>query len=324
MAREGNTLKLVTEPFFFDGAGAYLDGKFVHYDFSVKCADEALSFTKDKCKLHTKTVDGFVAGNYKASNGIELPYWLYMPEDTAPVPLMVWLHGGGEVLETSYKGANLTKNRGATCWIESGRKTAVLSVQFPKNYAFGISAKPEELKMMEEYNVVQYELIQELISDGKIDAKRVYVSGASSGGGAVLRFIMQYPDFFAAALPICAKDTLIPISEPYGLAFKMQGSLEISDEAYEKCYNDISCLMQQYSITNVPIWFVQAENDPVCTSYTSKIMYDVLNKMGAVKNKISMYGDQEMRDKNAPFLHASWIPAFNDTEIIDWIYAQSK
>lgn len=320
----GNTLELTPEPFNFEGAAEYKDGKFIHHDFTVKCVIDELSFTKDNCKLHIKTVDNFTSGTYKASNGYELPYWLYIPEEQDALPLMVWLHGGGEVLETSYEGANLTKNRGATCWIESGMTTAVLSVQFPKNYPFGISNKPDELKIMEAYNVVQYELIQELISKGKIDPKRVYVSGASSGGGGVLRFIMQYPDLFAAALPICAKDTLIPISEPYQLAFKMQGSLEIADEEYEKCYNDIAQLMQQYGVTNVPIWFIHAENDPVCTSYTSSMMYDVLKEMGAEHNKITLYTDQEMLDAGVSFYHGSWIPAFNDTDVTDWIYSKCK
>jgi predicted peptidase len=324
LSHEGDTLKLATDPFPFDGAAEYKDGKLKHNDFVVKCAIETLSFTKEKCKLNIETVDDFISSTYKASNGIELPYWLYMPKGQSNVPLMVWLHGGGEVLETSYKGANLTKNRGATCWIESGKNTAVLSVQFPKNYPFGISDKPEALKMMEAYNVVQYELIQELISEGKIDPRRIYVSGASSGGGGVLRFVMQYPDLFAAALPICAKDTLIPLSEPFGLAYKMEGSLELSEEDHQKCYNDIYDLMQNYDITNVPIWFVHADNDPVCTSYTSKILYDILQKMGAKNNKITLYSNEEMQQSGALFYHASWIPAFNDKEIINWIYKQSK
>lgn len=321
----GNELILETDDFFYDGMNVYGKNYAVtHYDFNVSCIDTALDFTKDSCTLHTKTLDNFTNGTYKASNDVELPYSLYLPEGAAAVPLMVWEHGGGEVLATSYEGANITQNKGASVWIESGMNTAVLSFQYPRNYSFGISDKPEELKMMEAYNVVKYEFIQTLINNGQVDASRVYISGASSGGGAVLRFLMQYPKFFAAALPICAKDTLIPISEPYGLAFKMQGSLAISEEDYKKCYSDIKKLMNGYDITNVPIWFVQADNDPVCTSYTSKILYDVLNEMGAENNRITMYSDEEMSASKMPSLHSSWVMAFNDPEIIKWVYEQSR
>lgn len=320
-----NKLILDTEDFHYDGIDKYgSNWKVTHYDFTVSCSISELSFNKDNCNIHTKTLDDFIKGIFKASNGVELPYWLYLPKGSTNIPLMVWEHGGGEVRNTSYEGANITKNKGATVWVESEMTTAVLSFQYPANYSFGISSKPEELKRMEEYNVVKYEFIKSLITTGQIDGSRIYISGASSGGGAVLRFLMQYPDLFAAALPICAKDTLISISEPYGLAFKMQGSLAISDEDYEQCYNEIKSLMNNYDITNVPIWFVQADNDPVCTSYTSKILYKVLNEMGAEKNKITMYTNEEMSACGLASLHSSWIMAFNDPEIIKWVYDQSK
>ena len=323
--REDDKLILETEDFHYDGIDVY--GKnftVTHYGFTVNCSVSELSFDKDSCSLHTKTLDKFGKGSFKASNGKELPYWLYLPENASNIPLMVWEHGGGEVLRTSYEGANITKNKGASVWIESGMNTAVLSFQYPENYSFGISSKPEELKRMEEYNMVKYELIQSLIAAGQVDANRIYISGASSGGGAVLRFLMQYPELFAAALPICAKDTIIPISEPYGLAFKMQGSLTISEEDYENCYSEIKSLMSGYDITHIPIWFVQAENDPVCTSYTSKILYDVLEEMGAKQNKITMYTNEEMSAKGLLSLHSSWIMAFNDPEIMKWVYDQYK
>ncbi|WP_277410023.1 hypothetical protein [Lacrimispora xylanisolvens] len=130
--------------------------------------------------------------------------------------------------------------------------------------------------------------------------------------------------FFAAALPICAKDTLIPISKPYGLAYKFEGSLALTDQDYGKCYQDISDLMSHSDITNVPMWFVQAENDPVCTSYTSKILYQVLKDKGAQNNRITMYSDEEMKQAGQMIYHSSWVPALKSREIMDWVYNQKK
>ena len=322
----GNNVKLYVDAFRYLGKTTYDENmKSTHYDFAVDCTADALDLKKgDPCQITTRTVDDFVKGTYKGSNGIELPYWLYMPAGSSKVPLMLWEHGGGEVLATSEEGANLLNNKGAVSWIENGYQTAVLSFQFPKNYSFGISGKPDELKLMQDYNEVIHEFIQDLINKGKIDDKRVYISGASSGGGAVLRFVMQYPDFFAAALPICAKDTLIPLSLPYGLAYKFNGSLALSDQDYQKSYDSIYDLMKQNNITNVPMWFVQAENDPVCTSYTSKILYQVLKDQGAKNNKITMYSDEEMKQAGQMIYHSSWVLAFRDREIMDWVYSQKK
>ena len=322
----GNNVKLYVDAFRYLGKTVYNEKmQSIHYDFAVDCTVDALDLKKgDSCRVMTRTADDFVKGTFTGSNGIELPYWLYLPSGSSKVPLMLWEHGGGEVLATSFEGANILNNRGAVSWIEDGYQTAVLSFQFPENYSFGISEKPDQLKKMQEYNEVIHEFIQDLINKGKIDSKRVYISGASSGGGAVLRFVMQYPDFFAAALPICAKDTLIPISQPYGLAYKFNGSLALNDQDYQKCYQDISDLMKNYNITGVPMWFVQAENDPVCTSYTSRILYQVLKDQGAKNNKITMYSDEEMKQTGQMIYHSSWVPAFQSREIMDWVYSQKK
>ncbi len=321
-----NNVKLYMDSFRYLGKTVYNEEmQSTHYDFAVDSTVDALDLKKgDTCLVKTRTVDDFVKGTFTGSNGIELPYWLYMPAGSSKVPLMLWEHGGGEVLATSFEGANILNNRGAVSWIEEGYQTAVLSFQFPENYSFGISDKPDQLKMMQDYNLVIHEFIQDLINKGKVDSRRVYISGASSGGGAVLRFVMQYPDFFAAALPICAKDTLIPISQTYGLAYKFNGSLALDDQDYQKCYRDISDLMSHYNITGVPMWFVQAENDPVCTSYTTKILYQVLKDQGAKNNKITMYSDEEMKQAGQMIYHSSWVPAFRSREIMDWVYSQKK
>ena len=228
------------------------------------------------------------------------------------------------MLDSSYEGANLDKNKGAVTWMQHGKETAVLSVQYPTNYSFGISEKTEEWEQMCAYNDAKYELIQELIENGQIDENRIYISGASSGGGGVLSFVTQYPDLFAAALPICAKDVIVPMSETYGLAYKFDGELTISDEDYQECYQKMADYIEKHDITEVPIWFVHAENDPVCTSYTSTILYQVLEDMGAKNNKMTLYTDAEMLEAGQTFFHSSWVLAFNNQEMIDWIYDQVK
>lgn len=295
---------------------------------TVTCSDEAFNCTKDDFSVATKTADDFVQDSFTASDGTELSYWLYMPENESDLPLMVWEHGGGEVLESSAPGANLTASQGAVAWIENGFDTAVLSVQYPRNYSFGISEKSEELKQMELYNTAKYELIQKLIKEGSVDKNRVYISGASSGGGAALRFIMQYPDLFAGAVVMSAKDTIVPISEKYDLAYKFgnDDALRITDEEYQETYNEMKNTLASYpEIINVPIWFVQAENDQICTSYTSEMMSKILNEMGAKNNRLTLYTNEEMENAGQHgSYHGSWAVALQDKEILNWVYDQKK
>lgn len=289
----------------------------------VDCTNDMFDADASKLQdIQIKTVDEFVHHTYTDENNTELSYWLYAPEGSKNLPLMVWLHGGGEVLASSYEGANLISSKGAVTWIEHGKETAVLSVQFPENYSFGITEKEEEYQQMKAYNTAQYELIQTLIADGTVDANRVYICGASSGGGGALSFLMQYPDLFAAAVPIAAKDTVIPLSEPYGLSYNFE-DVTISDEEYDKCVELMRPILQIDGIENIPIWFVQTENDPICTSYTSKIMYQILSEMGAQNNHITLYSDEDMGNEIIKY-HFSWVPALDNEEIIDWVYAQER
>lgn len=294
---------------------------------TIDCTNDAYDAEQAEFTVLTRTADEFAKDTFTSSDGTEITYFLYMPENMENIPLMVWEHGGGEVLESSYEGANLHASRGAVVWVEQGYETAVLSVQYPANYSFGISEISEELEQMEKYNTAKYELIQKLITEGRIDARRVYISGASSGGGGALRFVMQYPDFFAAALVTSAKDTIIPLSTPYDLAYKFGDNelLKITDEEYEKSYQDMTDYMKEYDITGTPIWFVQAEHDQICTSYTSRMLYDVLEKMGAKDNKLTLYTDDEMEAAGQHgSYHGCWAVAFEDKEMTDWVYAQSR
>ena len=278
-------------------------------------------------KTHIRSVDDFVQHQFVAKDGTTLSYWLYLPKDAQPAPLMVWEHGGGEVLASSYPRANIEANRGATAWVESGHPTAVLSVQFPENYSFGIADIPDQFAQMQRYNTAQYELIQSLVNAKLIDTKRIYISGASSGGGAGLRFIMQYPKLFAAAVIIAAKDTIVPLSDKYHLAYRFDApisALRLAEEDYESSYQEMENALSDTNITGVPIWFAQAQNDRICTPYTSIMMFDILQKQGAKANHITLYSDQEMAAAHVPLNHFSWVPTLNNPKIIEWVYQQHR
>lgn len=293
----------------------------------IDCTDDKFDCTDADYEVKTKTADEFVKNEFTAQDGTVLTYYLYMPENEENVPLMVWEHGGGEVLDSSYEGANLHASKGAVAWVENGFDTAVLSAQYPKNYSFGISEIPEELEQMNKFGTAKYELIQQLIEEGKIDASRVYISGASSGGGAAIRFIMQYPDLFAGALVMSAKDTVISLSTKYDLAYKFGNNddLKITDEEYQSSYNEMKEYLKDYNITNIPIWFVQAEDDQICTSYTSKMMFDILKEMGAENNKLTLYTDEEMENAGQiGSYHGSWAVALEDSKMLSWVYDQVK
>lgn len=296
-------------------------------DVRVTCSDEAFHCGLGDFSVTTRTVDQFVPKLFTAKDGTVLSYYLYLPQGAKNLPLMVWEHGGGEVLASAAPKANLTASRGAVAWIENGFNTAVLSVQYPENYSFGISAIPEEFAQMEAFGTAKYELIQKLIEDGSVDASRIYICGASSGGGAALRMIMQYPDLFAAALVFSAKDTIVPISKKYDLAYKFGDNrlLEISDEDYRDVYTAMENALENVDILSTPIWFVQAEHDQICTRYTSEIMFEILKKKGAADNRLTMYTDEEMEAAGQHGIyHGAWAVGLENMDLLSWMYSQTR
>ncbi|MGO4728848.1 S-layer homology domain-containing protein [Paenibacillus sp. 2KB_22] len=291
----GQTLHLKVKAFRYPG-GPKSD--FVIYNSKYS----ELSFTKeDVSQIKTRTVDDFKAGTFTGSNGHTLSYQLKQSESNEARPLVVWLHGGGEVGNDNLK--QLTENRGATVWTESGKDTSVLAVQYPKNYGWAIYNNPEQLKLMQDYFLVQYELILDLIKEDKVDANRIYLVGASSGGGGAFRFMMQYPDLFAGSLVIAAKDAIADY----------KGSVDVFKEELK-------------DLVKTPIWIIHAENDPITDSRTSTLAFKALSELGSSVVKETIYDDAFMNKHRlfGDLKHLSWVPTFNDSTLVNWLFNQRK
>ena len=146
-------------------------------------------------------IDGFAARSFKASNGDTLPYRLFVPDATArtkPLPLILYLHGGGGVGRDNQKQISGGNTAGTHAWTsaEAQRKhpAFVLAPQLADSWrASGWSDVAETV----------LQLIAALSREFAIDADRVYVTGQSLGGYGTWHFITRHPDVFAAAVPLC-------------------------------------------------------------------------------------------------------------------------
>lgn len=295
LTMKGDTIHMAVKPFKYPG------GMKSEFAVTSKTFPE-LSFDKKSVdQVKTRTVDEFEKAQFTASNGVKLSYNLKPSPSNEAKPLVVWLHGGGEV---GTDGRNhLTANRGAVVWTESGYDTSVLAVQYPENYSFKIYNNAEQLPIMQDYFTAQYELIQKLVADGKVDPDRIYLAGVSSGGGGAFRFMIQYPDLFAGAIIAAAKDTVADYT----------GSVD----AFKK---------ELKGIVDVPIWIMHAKSDPTTDSRTSSLAYQALTEMGAKKVHLDLYDDAYMDSQRlyGGLKHWSWVPAFNNKEVIDNLFKLHK
>lgn len=160
----------------------------------------------------------------------KMNYLLYIPQEKSELmPLLVFLHGGGESGDDIEK----VKKHGSPKLIEAGKEFPfyVLSPQNPYEKGFWDDR-------------VIYNLMQKIIHENSIDTNRIYLVGLSRGGYGAWRLAMNNPDVFAAMAVICAasapenytgwvknipvwifhgkKDETVPFSESVDMAMALE------------------------------------------------------------------------------------------------------
>ncbi|MGW1786292.1 prolyl oligopeptidase family serine peptidase [Streptomyces sp. NPDC002143] len=158
----------------------------------------------------TPVVDDFTAGSFTDSAGFELDFRLYQPEPfvrspqtRTRYPLVVTLHGGGEVADNNM--TQLTANRIAVTFAKPERRhrnpAFVLSPQIPLPRPMD---GPDGTDWTDaRVQAALIELIDALVSERprNVDSDRLYLVGLSSGARGIYSLLSKRPDMFAAALP---------------------------------------------------------------------------------------------------------------------------
>ncbi|RRQ48883.1 alpha/beta hydrolase [Maribacter algicola] len=127
-----------------------------------------------------------------------LKYYLYYPpeyelEPEKKFPVLLFLHGGGEVAE------DLGPNE---------RIPPPSLILQGKEFPFLILA-PENSYAKSWWNTrAVKQLLDSVVSKNRIDRNRIYLSGISRGGGAAWEMAVQYPETFAAMAVVCGMTPL--------------------------------------------------------------------------------------------------------------------
>jgi len=183
----------------------------------------------------------------KSINGTQ--YCLYAPSQyfspNSKVPLMFFLHGAGE------RGSELEK-------VKMWGPPKIANEQ--ENFPFMLVAPqcPEEDWWTDERQIENLKkLVNEIISNYKIDQNRVYLTGLSMGGYGTWKLAALMPDTFAAIAPICGG------GDP-----------------------DWGCKLK-----DIPIWAFHGEEDEVVPVKESREMVEAVKKCGGNKIKLTIYPD---------------------------------
>lgn len=231
-----------------------------------------------------------------------LNYGYFVPQTgSKKKPLIIWLHGAGEggvdptvaytgnkvvrlaskEVQELFGGAYVLVPQTKTFWMNDGTGT------------YGNTGRSIYVKALKA-------AIDEFVANNPaIDRNRIYIGGDSNGGFMTMKMIIAYPNFFAAAFPVC--EALI--------------DKRITDKQIER-------------MAEMPIWFTHAKNDPIVNPNETVVpTYKRLMAAGA-KNVHFTYWDKiedihegfcDAEGKPFEYIgHFAWVPMLNDDCKVDF------
>ena len=332
LSRKGKTLRVEANPFSVNGMR---EGRTRHPWKLVCNADTLLNVTLEKVtNRHTAILDDCIKGSFTYA-GITREYMLYLPKDKKGetlknVPLLVWQIGGGEYNRDLWTAA--TANRCLVSLPTEGVPcaTLVFAIANP-NYSYSATLYPERIELIDRNNALQMAFIDTLIADGTVDGSRVFCAGASSGGGCTMRFMMQFPDRFKAAIPCCAMDPIVPIhmvQEKYEGQFADDIEKAFQGDVYKWNGSDMALApMDTKAFVKLPMFFVHAASDRTCKVASSYAYFEARKRLGATEDKMQIFDDAYMQSYGiSPMItHFSWVPLlddFSEGTAMDWLVSQ--
>jgi predicted peptidase len=115
---------------------------------------------------------------------------------------------------------------------------------------------------------------------------REYLTGLSFGGECTWLSLMERPERFAAAVPICAGDKLM----------------------------DVPVTERGKKFAKFPLWIFHGDADKVISVEVSRKVVKALRDAGGTPKYTEYPGVG----------HNSWDSAYRDSKLIEWLFAQSR
>ncbi|MGG6462894.1 prolyl oligopeptidase family serine peptidase [Solilutibacter silvestris] len=156
-------------------------------------------------RLATLSGQQFEQHEFKASNGVTIPYRVLIPSHLQPgirYPLVVQLHGSAAIGVDNRSQLTPFAKAWAAPELRERYQSYVILPQFPIR-SVNYSPMPPDLSVEPSLVVDSaIELINDFIARNQVDRKRVYAFGFSMGGSTTWQLEAKQPTLFAAMIPI--------------------------------------------------------------------------------------------------------------------------
>ncbi len=209
---------------------------------------------------------------------VSAKYLLFLPKSydangTKHWPLILFLHGAGE--------------RGTNIW-----KVAVHGppkiVKGKPDFPF-IIVSPQCPEGQRWSNDVVLGLLDEVTAKYAVDPKRVYLTGLSMGGFGTWALAAEYPERFAAIVPICGGGEVIPIL--------------------------LAGRDKRAALKTLGVWAFHGAKDPVVKLEESERMVGAFKKVGCTDVELTVYPEAG---------HDSWTEAYSNPALYEWLLKHQR
>ena len=160
--------------------------------------------------LYAGDKSSFLKKQFTTKNGYKLNYRILYPlnySSDKEYPLILFLHGAGE--RGNNNEAQLTHGGDMLSSYENQSKypAIIIAPQCPNDETWAPittcwNAFPQQASITPAMKAVK-EMVDNYIAKGIVNTKRIYITGLSMGGMGSYDAVCRFPNFFAAATPIC-------------------------------------------------------------------------------------------------------------------------
>jgi predicted peptidase len=223
-----------------------------------------------------------------SADGRTRAYQVYVPagyDGTRAWPVILFLHGAGERGDDGL----LQTEVGLPGAIRRNADRYPAIVVMPQ--------VPQDSSWLGGASTTALAALDRTLGEFSTDRARVYLAGLSMGGSGAWSLAHHHPERFAALVVVCGFTSprgpfpsVLPgdtLTQPERIAARIRG---------------------------IPTWIVHGAADPVVPVEESRRMNGALQAAGGVVTYVELPGVG----------HNAWDPAFDDPELVAWLFAQAR
>ncbi len=165
------------------------------YSFLLLFAKTVIAQVQKQTPVYT-SLSALIGGYYES-----LPVD-YSSNPTKKYPLLVFIHGKGELGDGSASQLPRVMSNGPARLINQGKFPSTFKVN-GDNYSFIVISPQFSTDKYSSSPAAINDVINYCIQKYRVDEERIYITGLSMGGGFAWRVISTYPERIAAGLMVC-------------------------------------------------------------------------------------------------------------------------